>query len=738
MSHAHGSDLHGRRGRVPRRGPSVAGGERADEPLPSFDTEAGFELHRQWERKLYEGRWSAVSWPEEYGGRGADYIHWLIFEEEYYARRRAGTGQPERRLPARAHDHGGRHRRAEGALPAEDRHERGASGRRPGASPTPAATSRRSAATASPRRRRLGAQRPEDLGVAARCGPTGASASSAPIPRPSATAGSRSSSCRSTTPGITVRPIAQLDGDTGFAEIFFDDVRVPVANTLGEVEPGLERRHGDGRLRARRQPAQSRRGSAPPPTASSSSGATTPTPTDDALRDAVVDAWMEAEGYRLHTYMTVTHLLEGGTIGAGGEPQQDLLERDGRAHARARAGHPRPRRGAHGAALRTVGRRLPVLAVRPDLRGHQRDPAQHHRRPRPAAAAGAADEILVHRRPAAVRRGPARPAGQGVHARATSARRGTTAPATTPRCGTPRRRWACSAMLVPEADGGLGGNEVDLVLLLEELGRAARAGPGHRARRRGRAAAGTTCAGAADGRRSPRRARRVAVRAHAQVADIVLVPGAMRDFAATLTDVDGLDGGRRLFTDRRRHRSRPSGFDAGARRSTGARWRPPRSSSGSASACSTSPPTTRASGEQFGKPIGSFQAVKHLLADALLKVEFAKPAVYRGGLVDRDRRPDAQPGRLDGEGLRRATPPTGPAGLRSRCTAPSATRGRPTSSCWMKKAWALQRAWGDATFHRRRSPTPSGDVRLFHSAPPASLHMSGLPTHVRGSGGRSR
>ena len=34
-------------------------------------------------------------------------------------------------------------------------------------------------------------------------------------------------------PGITVRPIAQLDGDTGFAEIFFDDVRVPVENTLG-------------------------------------------------------------------------------------------------------------------------------------------------------------------------------------------------------------------------------------------------------------------------------------------------------------------------------------------------------------------------------------------------------------------------------------------------------------------------------------------------------------------------
>ena len=43
-----------------------------DTPLPSFDTEEGFALHREWERKLSEGRWSAVSWPEEYGGRGAD------------------------------------------------------------------------------------------------------------------------------------------------------------------------------------------------------------------------------------------------------------------------------------------------------------------------------------------------------------------------------------------------------------------------------------------------------------------------------------------------------------------------------------------------------------------------------------------------------------------------------------------------------------------------------------------
>ena len=58
--------------------------------LPSFDTAEGFALHRAWEQKLYDGGWSAVSWPVEYGGRDADYIMWLIFEEEYY---RAGGPQ---------------------------------------------------------------------------------------------------------------------------------------------------------------------------------------------------------------------------------------------------------------------------------------------------------------------------------------------------------------------------------------------------------------------------------------------------------------------------------------------------------------------------------------------------------------------------------------------------------------------------------------------------------------------
>ncbi|MDT9687852.1 acyl-CoA dehydrogenase family protein [Streptomyces sp. P9(2023)] len=55
------------------------------EPLPSLETAEGFAAHRAWESELAAGRWSVVSWPERYGGRDADILRWLVFEEEYYA-----------------------------------------------------------------------------------------------------------------------------------------------------------------------------------------------------------------------------------------------------------------------------------------------------------------------------------------------------------------------------------------------------------------------------------------------------------------------------------------------------------------------------------------------------------------------------------------------------------------------------------------------------------------------------
>lgn len=54
------------------------------ERLPSGDTAEGFALHLDWERRLFEAGYAAVSWPVEHGGRAATLMEWLIFEEEYY------------------------------------------------------------------------------------------------------------------------------------------------------------------------------------------------------------------------------------------------------------------------------------------------------------------------------------------------------------------------------------------------------------------------------------------------------------------------------------------------------------------------------------------------------------------------------------------------------------------------------------------------------------------------------
>ena len=39
-------------------------------------------------------------------------------------------------------------------------------------------------------------------------------------------------------PGIEARPIRQINGDAGFAEVFFSDVRVPVENVVGQLDDG--------------------------------------------------------------------------------------------------------------------------------------------------------------------------------------------------------------------------------------------------------------------------------------------------------------------------------------------------------------------------------------------------------------------------------------------------------------------------------------------------------------------
>ncbi|MBV9292879.1 MAG: acyl-CoA dehydrogenase, partial [Frankiales bacterium] len=114
--------------------------------------------------------------------------------------------------------------------------------------------------------------------------------------------------------GVTVRPIRQLDGEPGFAEVFFDDVFVPDAHVLGEVgqgwrvamstttsERGLTLR-SPGRFMA---------------SADRLVDLLRRTPEADArLADDVVDAWMDADAYRLYVQSTALEALAGKPIGA--------------------------------------------------------------------------------------------------------------------------------------------------------------------------------------------------------------------------------------------------------------------------------------------------------------------------------------------------------------------------------------------------------------------------------------
>lgn len=283
------------------------------EPLASFDTAEGFAQHREWERRLYDARWSAVSWPEEYGGRGADYISWLIFEEEYFRSNAPGrvnqngifllgptimevgtAEQKERFLPTMASSE---------IVWAQAWSE-------PDAGSDMASI--RATATRDGDHWVLNGQKIWASRAAWADWCFGIFRSD---PDSERHRGLTFVLCPLDAPGVTVRAIRQLDGDTGFAEIFFDDVRVPVDNTLGEegrgwyvamstagFERGVSLRSPARFTEAARRLVELWR--------------THADPSDTAIADAVTDIWMRAEGYRLHTYRTVTSMLDGTPIGA--------------------------------------------------------------------------------------------------------------------------------------------------------------------------------------------------------------------------------------------------------------------------------------------------------------------------------------------------------------------------------------------------------------------------------------
>ncbi len=278
--------------------------------LPSMDTAAGFAAHREWEHVLAEARLSVVSWPAELGGRDATLQQWVVFEEEYF---RANA-------PLRVSQNG-----IFLLAPTMFAH----------------ATPEQLARIMPPMARadEIWAQawsEPEagsDLaGIKSRAVPTegGWLLSGQKTWSTRATYADRGFGLFRTDPdaarhrgltyflfdlradGVSVRGIPQLDGEPGFAEIFLDDVFVPDEDVLGAVgegwrvamstasnERGLSLRSPGRFLAAAQRLADVARGCS-----------------DTALTDRVVDAWIGARAYELHTWATVTRLADGGELGA--------------------------------------------------------------------------------------------------------------------------------------------------------------------------------------------------------------------------------------------------------------------------------------------------------------------------------------------------------------------------------------------------------------------------------------
>ncbi|EME23933.1 acyl-CoA dehydrogenase family protein [Rhodococcus triatomae] len=290
------------------------------EPLPHMDTAEGFEAHRQWERTLAEARLSVVSWPSEYGGRDATLEQWVIFEEEYY--RSGAPGRVSQNgiflLAPTLFEHASKEQ-LDRIMPrmarADDIWAQAWSEPESGSD----LASLRATATKVDGGWLLNGQKTWSSRAAYADWGFGLFRSD---PEAQRHKGITYYMFDLRSKGVTVRPIDQLDGLPGFAEVFLEDVFVPddpadpgesgvigavnegwrVAMSTASNERGLSLRSPGRFLAATDRLVQlwKERG----------------VDSDTALRDRVVDAWIGSRAYELSTWGTVTRLGDGGQLGA--------------------------------------------------------------------------------------------------------------------------------------------------------------------------------------------------------------------------------------------------------------------------------------------------------------------------------------------------------------------------------------------------------------------------------------
>jgi alkylation response protein AidB-like acyl-CoA dehydrogenase len=252
-------------------------------------------------------------------------------------------------------------------------------------------------------------------------------------------------------------------------------------------------------------------------------------------------------------------------------------------------------------------------------------------------------------------------------------------------------------VLAPEEHGGFGGDFVDLVLLLEETGRAALPEPVvEHAAVATPFLDGAPITSAAGGDITLSVVPPSGLVPYADSADLVLVgeefvePGSLH-----LRRHDSVDGSRRLFAvDRPPAWTIGDAFDRGAL-GTAAQL------IGLADHMLAMAVDYAKERQQFGVPIGSFQAVKHHLADVVLALEFARPLLYRAAwsLAKRD---DDRSVHVSSAKARAAEAALLAGRVALQVHGAIGYTTEYDLHLWMKRAWALAASWGDAAWHDDR------------------------------------
>ena len=275
---------------------------------------------RKWQRTLFEGGWAGISWPKQFGGRGATLMQQAIFQEELAladAPHLIGTiglslvgptiialgsaEQKQRYLPpilsgdeiwcqGFSEPNAGSDLASVGAKAVRDGDDFIVNGQK-------IWTSFADIANYVLLLVRTDAEAPKHKGITCLL-------------------------VDMSTPGISVRPLRQMTGDSGFNEVFFSNVRVPVANVLGQINNGwttaitalmneranlgtgiqvLFRRNLNALIARARTMGRSG---------------------DPLVRQKLAQAYLELEILRLNTNRALTSLSKSGTPGAEGSIQK--------------------------------------------------------------------------------------------------------------------------------------------------------------------------------------------------------------------------------------------------------------------------------------------------------------------------------------------------------------------------------------------------------------------------------